>query len=232
MVFPDQCPLCGTLVAEEGGLCPSCWGQTPFILGTVCDLCGTAQIGPEDGHRVICDTCATLPRPWQRGRAVFEYRGGGRRLVLALKHGDRSDLAPVLGRWMALRAAPVVTPETVLVPVPIHRRRLVGRRYNQSVLLARAMARELGVEMIPDALQRVRSTAPLDGPDHAARTAVLEAAIVANPRHRRRLENRRVCIVDDVMTTGATFAQCSMALDDARCGAVFVMALARTPQNG
>lgn len=156
LIFPDQCPLCRTLLAEEGGLCGACWRDTPFLLGLVCDLCGTALIGPEDGTPVHCDACRALARPWARGRAVMSYAGNGRRLVLALKHGDRLDLAPSFARWMVARAAPLLTPDTVLVPVPVHWRRLLARRYNQAAVLSRLMARQTGCAHAPDALCRVR----------------------------------------------------------------------------
>ncbi len=150
-------------------------------------------------------------------------------MVLALKHGDRTDLVPTLGRWMAERAGPEVGHQTVLVPVPLHRRRLVRRRYNQAALLAHAMARHLGCVCLPDALIRVRATAPLAKGAYAERAAELDEAIVANPRAEG-LAGRPVCLVDDVMTSGATLAACTEAALASGARDVTVMTLARAHQ--
>ncbi|MGB0903777.1 MAG: double zinc ribbon domain-containing protein, partial [Mangrovicoccus sp.] len=158
MIFPEQCPLCSELVESQGGLCGSCWTETPFIHGTVCNACGAPEIGPSAGDEVICDSCRAHPRPWRAGRSVLRYSGGGRRLVLALKHSDRLDLVPTLAHWMAERAKLYATPGSVVVPVPCHWRRLLQRRYNQAAALARPIAAELGMTYCPDALWRPRAT--------------------------------------------------------------------------
>lgn len=232
LVFPDQCPQCGTLVEGEGGLCGPCWRETHFIFGLVCDQCGIPMIGPDDGYRVTCDACRALDRPWQRGRAALVYRGGARRMVLGLKHGDRLDLAPILAGWMADRAGPLDAEGALIVPVPLHRARLFRRRYNQSAVLARLVARRLGHAHLPDALQRVRATAPLESGGFAERHAEISPAITLNPARRDRLKNRPVILIDDVMTTGATLTACTRALMDADVSGVNILALARAPQRG
>ncbi|TKA95662.1 ComF family protein, partial [Cereibacter changlensis] len=92
LLYPPQCLTCDALVTTDFGLCGPCWRETPFITGLVCDLCGTPLPGEDPGHAVHCDDCLTLARPWARGRAALLYKDNGRRIVLALKHGDRLDL--------------------------------------------------------------------------------------------------------------------------------------------
>lgn len=230
LIFPDQCPLCRSLLASDDGLCGGCWRETPFILGLVCDLCGAPQIGPDTGSSVHCDACRALARPWTRGRAVMGYGGNGRRLVLGLKHGDRLDLAPVFARWMAQRAAPLLREDTVLVPVPIHWRRRLSRRYNQSAVLSRLLAAQLGRPHVPDALIRYRATAPLQGDSYEDRASAISGAIALNPRRAQKIAGKHVLLVDDVMTSGATLTSCSLQLLENDVKEICVVTLSRAAQ--
>lgn len=227
IVLPKQCLLCGELVESRGGLCGPCWRDTPFILGLCCDLCGVPLPGEDPGRPVHCDDCRERQRPWTKGRAVMIYDGGARRLVLGLKHGDRLDLAPFLGEWMSIRAASLVDENTVLAPVPLHRWRLLRRRYNQAAALAQAMAQRLDADYIPDLLLRNRATRALEnvGPDE--RYARLDGAITAHPARAHHIAGKTVLLVDDVMTSGATLEACAHACLDAGAAQTRVIALAR-----
>ncbi|MEH6772621.1 MAG: double zinc ribbon domain-containing protein, partial [Cereibacter changlensis] len=108
LLYPPQCLTCDALVTTDFGLCGPCWRETPFITGLVCDLCGTPLPGEDPGHAVHCDDCLTLARPWARGRAALLYKDNGRRIVLALKHGDRLDLATPAAGWLRQAAAPIL----------------------------------------------------------------------------------------------------------------------------
>jgi len=225
-VFPPECLACSAQVEKEFALCPSCWAQTPFILGASCDLCGVALPGHSDqGEELICDECLKTPRPWDHGRAVFAYDGAARRLVLGLKHGDRTDIARAAGPWMARAAGTLCDEDTLIVPVPLFRARLWRRRYNQSALLAQSLAAMSGAEVMVDALVRHRATPSLDGKSRSERHALLNGAIRANPR--RDLHGRAMLLVDDVMTTGATLSESTGALRDAGAANVSVLVLAR-----
>ncbi len=238
LLYPPQCVACGAPVADGGDdpgqLCPACFPDTRFITGAACARCGVplpdAGTGADDPS-LCCDDCLSIARPWQRGRAAMVYAGTGRRLVLALKHGDRPDLAPALAAWLARAAAPLVEPDTVVAPVPLHLRRLLKRRYNQAALISGRVARAHGVTHLPDLLLRRRHTAAQDHRGVSDRFANIEGALAVNPRHAAAVAGRPVLLVDDVMASGATMAAAAEALQAAGSGPVSVAVLARAVKD-
>lgn len=231
-VFPHQCVGCGTMTADDQGLCGACWSATPFIVGLVCDGCGMPVPGADgSAGPVHCDECFVVPPPWSRGRAAMLYRDNARRMVLALKHGDRLDLAKPASRWMAAAAAPILEPGSIAVPVPSHWFRLLRRRYNQAAILAQGVARLTGIEVCPDALVRVRATATQEGKGREERRANLSDAIRPHPRRGSRLAGRPVLLVDDVLTSGATLGAAAEAALSAGAESVSVLVLARVGRD-
>ena len=227
-IYPLACIGCDSPVQSAHGLCPDCWSQTTFVKGLCCNTCGAPLPGSEDAGEVVqCDDCLTTARPWESGRTVLSYDGIGRRLVLAFKHGDRTDLAPTFAKWIAAAAKDLCGSQTVIVPVPLHWTRLLRRRYNQAALLAQATARATGSAVCVDALLRPKRTAPLDGHSADQRFAALDAAIVGNPKRADKLGGRSVLLVDDVMTSGATLAAGTEALYSLGAGNVSIVTLAR-----
>jgi len=230
LVYPPQCLACGEVVETDFALCPACWRDTPFITGLVCDTCGTPLPG-EDTGPVHCDDCLTLARPWAQGRAATLYAGKARDLTLGLKHGDRTDLARPLARWLTRAAQPLLRPGMIVAPVPLHWFRLLRRRYNQSALLSAALARHAALAHIPDLLIRSRRTPTQDGRDRDGRFRNVTGAIRPHPRHAHRLKDAEILLIDDVMTSGATLAAATEACLAAGACRVSVAVLARVAKD-
>lgn len=234
VVYPPRCLSCGDAVESDFGLCGPCWRDTPFIIDPCCDACGAPLpegLGDVSGAVMKCDACLDHPRPWMRGRAALLYEGKGRDLVLALKHGDRHEIVRPAAKWMARRAQVLLAPQILVAPIPLHWTRMLKRRFNQSALLAEALAHELGLAYCPDLLQRPTRTAQLKGMDHAARFQELEGAITVHPKRRHRIAGRSVLLVDDVLTSGATLHAATQVCLQAGAKDVRVAALARVAKE-
>jgi predicted amidophosphoribosyltransferase len=231
LLFPPQCVSCGEPVENPFGLCAGCWRQTPFITGLVCDACGIPLPGDDSGRPELCDDCLSIQRPWRRGRAALLYRDNGRRLALALKRGDRLELARPAAGWMTRSAAPFLERDLLVVPVPAHWTRLFARRYNQAAVLARAVSALAGLQYVPAALIRSRRTSPQEDMTREERFANLSGAILPHPGKGKVLAGRKVLLVDDVMTSGATFASATEACHQAGAAEVNVVALARVAKE-
>lgn len=225
-VYPPQCLICDARVTTDFGLCASCWRDTPFITGLACTKCGCPLPGEEEGE-VLCDDCLTIARPWASGRAVMTYHDNARKLVLALKHGDRIDLARPLSAWMHRAAGPILKPGMLVAPVPLHWLRLIKRRYNQSALLSAAVAKVAGLDHCPDLLQRRRNTGSQEGLTRDGRFANMSDALKAHPKRAARIEGRHILLVDDVMTSGATLAAAAEACIAEGAADVSVLVMAR-----
>ncbi len=230
LVYPPQCMACGDTVTEAGALCPACWGDADFINGTCCDLCG-APLPGEGGDTLHCDDCMAVPRPWEQARAALTYRGTGRKLTLALKHGDRLDTASPLGDWVAQAALPLIREGMVVAPVPLHLRRLLRRHYNQAELLARRVARAHGLPCLTHLLIRRRHTPAQDNRSFQDRFANLDDALTVRPRLLPALAGRPVLLVDDVMASGATLTVAAEALRAGGAASISVVVLARAVKD-
>ena len=159
-----------------------------------------------------CVSCLERPPPWRQGRAALRYDDQSRRIILPFKHGDRVETAAGLARLMARAGSALLSEADWLVPVPLHRRRLFHRRYNQSALLARALGRLAGRPALLDGLRRVRATQSLEGLTPAQRSAAVTGAFEVLASRRDRIAGARVLLIDDVLTTGATAGACARAL--------------------
>ena len=231
IVLPPRCPGCGTMVADPGAVCPSCWGGIDFITAPMCACCGL-PFAYETGPAAVCGDCARQPPLFGRARSVMTYTDASRRFVLAFKHADRTDAAPAWGTWLARAGRDLLAEADLIVPVPLHRRRLISRRYNQAALLAQALGRETGLPVAVDALMRTRPTPSQGRMSRSQRARNVAGAFKVRPRQESTVKDARIVLVDDVMTTGATLTACIRALLTAGAANADALTLARVTRTG
>ena len=225
MVFPPQSIDGQPTLA--GGLSAAAWSRIHWLDGPVCDGCGVPfdyEIG------VRCAACLARPRAFDRARAACLYDETSREPILKLKHADRTDLAPLFARWLTRAARELLAEADAVAPVPLHPARLLSRRYNQAAEIARPLARWASVPYLPDALIRRRATATQGGKSGSGRRRNVAGAFEVPPTRAAQVSGKRILLVDDVLTTGATAEGCARALKSAGALRVDVAVVARVKE--
>lgn len=214
--------------AQSIGLSGEAWGRVSFLAEPVCDGCG----GPSayDMGAARCPACEARPRAFDRARAACLYDEHSRDLILQFKRADRTDLSGLFAKWITRSAHSLIEASDVIAPTPMHWRRLLARRYNQTAEIARPLARMTCMPYLPDTLRRVRDTGSQGGKSADARRRNVAAAFTVPDRFRAKVDGKRVLLVDDVLTTGATAEGCARALKAAGAACVSLAVVARVKE--
>jgi len=234
MLFPPRCAGCGQGVREDAVFCDECSASVVRVASPVCRVCGLPLgcFGPSEVQEETCARCLREPPRFDRARAVYQYSGAMARAIRKFKFKRCVEL----GKRLALLLAPALADmaeedPVVVVPVPLHPRRLREREFNQALVLAQAACRvcnRWGKSRVlrpdPWALRRVRDTVPQSNCTAAERR---ENVVHAFAACKERVAGREVLLIDDVLTTGATAGACAAALLDAGARRVEVLTLAR-----
>src|SRR3954454_7845982 len=194
VALPHLCPVCRDLVTDAG-LCPACWSKLSFIAAPYCPRLGIPFVY-DPGPGILSMQAIANPPAYQRARAAVRYDDVARALVHAFKYGDRLDLGPMIGRWMARAGRELTAEADALVPVPLHWRRLWTRRFNQSAALAEAISRDSGVAVAHAPLRRVKPTAQQVGLSRTERATNVQGAFHVAPSEKAHVTGRRLIIID------------------------------------
>src|SRR5690349_22298898 len=225
-ILPPTCLACRVPIAETAGLCARCWTQAGFIERPYCERLGTPF--PADyGGELISPAALASPPAYGRARAAARYSDVARDLIHMMKYGDRMDLVHALGRWMARAGGELLSDADALVPVPLHWRRLWQRRFNQSSALAHAISRVSKVPVMDEVLLRARATQPQFGLPREQRAENVQGAFKVPKEKRIEVKGKKLVLIDDVLTTGATADACTKILLRAGALRVDVLVLAR-----
>jgi len=225
LMMPPVCLHCHAPLSTHDSLCPACWRRITFIRPPLCQRLGI-PLPFDPGGPVVSAAAEAQPPAYDRARAVARFDDVVRDLVHALKFHDRHDARGIFGRWMAEAGRELLADADLLVSVPLSRLRLLQRRFNQSALLADEVSRVTGVPHDPQLLVRSRRTAPQVGLNQDQRRANVAGAFAVAQGRASAVEGRRIVLVDDVVTTGATAEACAKTLRKAGAVRVDVLALA------
>ncbi len=220
--LPPRCPGCGAITPEPHHFCLDCWSQLAFLGEPCCAICAL-PFDYDAGAGALCGGCAAERPRFDRLRAAVAYGEISRAVALKLKYGGRPGVAETMARLMARHLGD----DAILAPVPLHRWRIWRRGYNQAALIAAALARRAGLELRIDLLERDKATPPLRGLGRKARRDALRGVFRVPERHRDAIRGRRIILVDDVYTSGATANGCARMLKRAGAAEVQVLAWAR-----
>jgi ComF family protein len=228
LLLPPRCLACSTPVSAPGTLCATCWRGLLFLGAPCCACCGYPfdfDLGPGG----LCGACLAAPPLFDHARAALRYDDASRPLILALKHADRLHLAPPLAQWMRNAGAELIAAADFQIPVPLHWTRLFARRYNQAALLAQEIAKLGGPPVVTNALIRRRRTPSQGHRSASARRRNVAAAFAL--RAPERIVGKRLILIDDVLTTGATVEECARVLKRGGAARVDVLTLARVVRS-
>ncbi|MDF1608017.1 ComF family protein [Hoeflea sp. YIM 152468] len=231
LVYPPVCSGCGSMTGTPSALCAECWRTVRFIERPYCEVTGL-PFDHDRGEGLVSPQAIATPPAYSRARAAVFHDGVARKMVHGLKYSDRADLARMMAGWMARAGYEVIGDSDVIIAVPLHRGRLLSRRYNQSAELARKLAGISGKRFLPGVLRRIRATQQQVGLGLRARQENVRGAFLTVPGQAQRFLGLKVLLIDDVLTTGATVEAATRSLLRAGAAQVNVLTFARVASRG
>lgn len=230
-ILPPRCVVTGDMVERQGMISPKAWIALDFITEPYCECCGF-PFEYEVDKGALCTSCLTHEPPFTQARAAMKYNDASRDLILGFKHADKTHVVKAFTPWLERCAKDMLAAADILVPVPLHRWRLISRRYNQAALIAQALGSHCEISVLIDALRRTRATASQGHLSAKDRHKNVRRAFAMNEKMKAQIAGKNIVLVDDVYTTGATAKECTKVLLKSGAGTVSVLSLARVVRDG
>lgn len=226
-LLPPRCLSCGIGTQDAGRICPDCWKGLEFLQGPACDCCGR----PFDFQvkASLCGDCLINRPAYDRARAAVRYDDDFQHMIISYKHNDRTDYADFFGQLLLQASQSLDVTEAIVTPVPLHKKRLGKRRYNQSALMGRIFADKKQYDYIADMMTREKHTPPQNG-NHNNRKRNVAGAFKVKAKYQDIIRGRTVILIDDVYTTGATVGACAKILKHAGAARIEIVTIARVCQ--
>ncbi len=226
LFLPPLCFVCEEPVSRTETVCPACWKKLTFIEASFCARCGIPFDFPV-APGTLCGACLAEPPAFETARAAMLYDDESRKMIIRFKRVDQTHYAKALATWMHRAGSDILKTADALIPVPLHRKRLFHRRYNQSALLAQNVGELAQKPALVDALARIKET-PVQGRlKRKERQANVKGAFAVLEKHKPAINGKTLVLIDDVMTTGSTANECAKALLSAGASAVHILTVAR-----
>lgn len=232
LAMPVHCPVTQEALNARDALGAAAWNAVHFIEAPFCARCGV-PFASDYGGAAICPSCIAEPPDFDEARAALLYDDASHRMIVGYKHSDRTELTGLFAKWMARAGADMITRDSIITPTPLHRRRLLSRRYNQSALLAKAIARNAGAGLSSSDFIRKRQTPPQKELSREGRKRNVSGAFgFRSDAARAVFSGAHVVLIDDVLTTGATLSAAARSLKRAGAARVDALVLARVVKGG
>lgn len=225
LIVPPVCAACRGALSSHHTLCAACWRDVGFIRAPLCDRLGI-PLPFDTGGPTVSAAALADPPDYDRARAATYFAGTAQRLVHGFKYSDRQELRVLLGAWMQAAGHDLLNDAHLIVPVPMNRRRLFWRTFNQAAILGHEIGRRTGLPVSVSALRRRRATMPQVGLTRAQRRVNMEGAFGVAKRKRHLIDGHNILLIDDVITTGATINACARVLLRAGAARVDVLTVA------
>ncbi|MCE2688073.1 MAG: ComF family protein [Rickettsiales bacterium] len=243
LIFPNQCLSCLEIINNNANFCLTCWQQLKFISSPCCEICSQPfeEYFNSRYRKMICLKCLLKKPAFDQVFTIFHYNEIIKKIVLNLKYNDNTLIASKIADLLAKKFASKIAEFDLIVAVPIHRSRLYKRKFNQAVLISKIIHRkplnvnesnvQLQPKFYPDILIRLKDTKTQTKLNSRERAKNLKRAFLVKKKYRNFIINKKILLIDDVITTGATAQECSKTLKRFKAREVAVMTLAKTVLN-
>lgn len=230
-LLPPRCIVSGKEVSNQGMIAPDIWAKLDFITDPFCQTCGFPFEFDTGSGMHLCGSCIQKKPPYDSARAALKYNDVSRDMILGFKHGDQMHAVLAFMPWLKAAGQDMLMNADYLIPVPLHRWRLIKRRYNQAAIIAQRLGKETDIPVLVDALGRTRNT-PTQGYLKAnERFKNVRKAFDMDPKYADRLKGKNIILIDDVLTTGATIKECTKVLRKAKVNRIDVLTVARVVRD-
>lgn len=226
VIFPTKCPICFSIINPEGQFCFECWGNIYFISDPSCQRCDYPfefDIGADS----LCASCIEQEHYFNRAISVMKYGDASKRIIHKLKYADKIHIAKNIASLMYSKLNKEGIAADFIVPVPMHRKKIRKRLYNQSALIANHLSRISNIPILANALKKIKHHSPQTGLRRELRKSNIKNTFSINREYVSDIHNKALLLVDDVYTTGATVDECSRILKQSYCSEVNVITLTR-----